>query len=267
MRIDVLTTFRRMFDGPLDESILKRARERGLVELRIHDLRDWTTDRHRTTDDAPYGGGAGMVMRPEPVFAAVEALLAEAPPGPGEVILLSPQGERFDQTLARRLSEMRHLVLLCGHYEGFDERIRQRLATRELSIGDYVLTGGELPAMVVIDAVVRLRPGVLGSDESLHEESHSHGLLEYPHYTRPPDFRGWGVPPVLLSGNHAAIARWRREQSLARTLERRPDLLASAELSSADRRFLAELGAPAYLRPEDVEPPRRRRRRAHAPDG
>ncbi|HEY3080743.1 MAG TPA: tRNA (guanosine(37)-N1)-methyltransferase TrmD [Chloroflexota bacterium] len=267
MRIDVLTTFPRMFDGPLDESILKRARERGLVEVRVHDLRGWTTDRHRTTDDAPYGGGAGMVMRPEPVFAAAEALLAEAPPGPGEVILLTPQGQRFDQAMARRLSEMRHLLLLCGHYEGFDERIRERLATRELSIGDYVLTGGELPALVLIDAVARLQPGVLGSDESLDEESHSHGLLEYPHYTRPPDFRGWEVPPVLLSGNHGAIARWRREQSLARTLERRPDLLAAAELSSADRRFLAEHGAPEYLRPEDVERPRRRRRRVDVPDG
>jgi tRNA (guanine37-N1)-methyltransferase len=169
--------------------------------------------------------------------------------------------------MARRLSELRHLLLLCGHYEGFDERIRQHLATRELSIGDYVLTGGELPAMVVIDAVARLRPGVLGSDESLHEESYDHGLLEYPHYTRPPDFRGWDVPPVLLSGNHGAIARWRREQSLARTLERRPDLLASAELSSADRRFLAEHGAPEYLRPEDAERSGRRRRRVHAPDG
>jgi tRNA (guanine37-N1)-methyltransferase len=169
--------------------------------------------------------------------------------------------------VAKQLSELRHLVLLCGHYEGFDERIRQHLATRELSIGDYVLTGGELPAMVVIDAVVRLLPGVLGSDESLHEESHSSGLLEYPHYTRPPDFRGWTVPPVLLSGNHAAIARWRREQALARTLQRRPDLLASADLSSADRRFLAEHGAPEYLRPEDLERHRRRRRRVDAPDG
>jgi tRNA (guanine37-N1)-methyltransferase len=267
MRIDVLTTFPRMFEGPLDESILKRARERGLIEVRVHDLRGWTSDRHRTTDDAPYGGGAGMVMRPEPVFAAVEALLAEAPPGAGEVVLLSPQGERLDQAVARRLSELRHLLLLCGHYEGFDERIRQHLATRELSIGDYVLTGGELPAMVVIDAVVRLRPGVLGSDASLEEESHSRGLLEYPHYTRPPSYRGWEVPPVLLSGNHAAIARWRREQSLRRTLERRPELLGSAELSSADRRFLAGLGAAEYMRPEDVEPPRRRRRRRDEPDG
>ena len=260
IRIDVLTVFPRMFDGPLDESILRRARERGLAEVRVHDVRDWATDRHRSTDDAPYGGGAGMVMRPEPLFSAAEAVLAEAPEGRREIVLLSPQGELFRQATAKELSQVRHLLLLCGHYEGFDERVRQHLATRELSIGDYVLTGGELPAMVVIDAVVRLLPGALGSDESLDEESHSSGLLEYPHYTRPPDFRGWTVPPVLLSGNHAAIARWRREQSLLRTLERRPDLLARADLSSADRRFLAANGAPEYLRPEDAEPPGRRRR-------
>jgi tRNA (guanine37-N1)-methyltransferase len=267
IRIDVLTVFPRMFDGPLDESILRRARERGLAEVRVHDVRDWATDRHRSTDDAPYGGGAGMVMRPEPLFSAAEAVLAEAPEGRREIVLLSPQGELFRQATAKELSQVRHLLLLCGHYEGFDERVRQHLATRELSIGDYVLTGGELPAMVVIDAVVRLLPGALGSDESLDEESHSSGLLEYPHYTRPPDFRGWTVPPVLLSGHHAAIARWRREQSLLRTLERRPDLLARADLSSADRRFLAEHGARQYLRSEDLEPPRRRRRHAHAADG
>ena len=253
MRIDVVTTFPRMFDGPFGESIIRRAREAGLVDLRVHDLREWTTDRHRSTDDAPYGGGAGMVMRPEPLFAAVESI------GADEVVLLTPQGSVFNQQLAVELSQVPHFALLCGHYEGFDERAREHLATRELSIGDYVLTGGELPAMVVIDAVVRLLPGVLGSEESLHEESHSSGLLEYPHYTRPPEFRGWSVPPILLSGNHAAIARWRREQSLVRTLQRRPDLLAKADLSSADRRFLAANGASEYLRPEDAEKPRRRR--------
>ena len=238
MRIDVVTTFPRMFDGPFGESIIRRARDAGIVDVRVHDLREWTADRHRTTDDAPYGGGAGMVMRPEPLFAAAEAL------GANEVVMLTPQGSLFTQAVAVELSQVPHLLLLCGHYEGFDERVREHLATRELSIGDYVLTGGELPAMVVVDAVVRLLPGVLGSRESLDEESHSSGLLEYPHYTRPPEFRGWSVPPVLLSGNHAAIARWRREQSLLRTLSRRPDLLAKADLTTADRRFLADHGWP-----------------------
>lgn len=255
MRIDVLTTFTGMFDGPLDESILKRARQKGLLEIVVHDLRKWAADRHRSTDDAPYGGGAGMVMRPEPLFAAVESLGT-----PDAVVMLTPQGERFTQALAHELSKVRHLVLLCGHYEGFDERAREHLGVRELSIGDYVLTGGELPALVVIDAVARLVPGVVGSSASLDEESHGQGLLEYPQYTRPPDFRGWRVPQVLLSGNHAEIARWRREQSLLRTLARRPDMLERAELTSSDRRFLAAHGAPQFLRPED-EAPRRTRRR------
>jgi len=232
VRIDVLTTFPGMFAGPMDESMLKRARERGLFELHLHDLREHATDRHRSTDDAPYGGGAGMVMRPEPLFAAVESLPA------GRVIAMTPSGRLFHQTIAEELSQLDHLVFLCGHYEGFDERVLEHLVHEELSIGDYVLTGGELPAMVVIDAVVRLLPGVLGSEESLHEESHSSGLLEYPHYTRPPEFRDWRVPDVLLSGNHATIARWRREQSLLRTARRRPDLLARAELTEQDRRFL-----------------------------
>src|ERR671932_963 len=244
MKIDVVTIFPGMLAAPLGESIVGRARAAGLVEIGVHDLRDYTTDRHRTTDDAPYGGGAGMVMRPEPLFAAVEALRR---PG-AEVILMTPQGRVFNQQIARELSAREHLILLCGRYEGFDERVREHLATDELSIGDYVLTGGELPALVVIDAVVRLLPGVLGSADSLAEESHAAGLLEYPHFTRPPELRGWTVPDVLLSGNHAAIARWRREQALLRTLRRRPELLASAELSSADRRFLAEHGAPEYLR-------------------
>jgi tRNA (guanine37-N1)-methyltransferase len=263
VRIDVVTIFPGMFAGPLDESILKRAQATGLVQIGVHDLRGYTTDRHRTTDDAPYGGGAGMVMRPEPLFAAVEALRTRDT----DVILMSPQGRTFTQQVAQELSGRQHLVLLCGRYEGFDERVRQHLATDALSIGDYVLTGGELPAMAVIDAVVRLLPGVLGSEESLYEESHSSGLLEYPHFTRPPEFRGWQVPDVLLSGNHAAIARWRREQSLLRTLRQRPDLLARAELTTADRRFLAANGAIEYLRPEDAEPPKRRRRSASSADG
>jgi tRNA (guanine37-N1)-methyltransferase len=263
VKIDVVTIFPGMLAGPLDESILGRARASGLVEVAVHDLRDYTTDRHRTTDDSPYGGGAGMVMRPEPLFAAVEALRTPE----AEVVLLTPQGRRFNQAIARELSQRPHLILLCGRYEGFDERVREHLATDELSIGDYVLTGGELPALVVIDAVARLLPGVLGSEQSLAEESHSAGLLEYPHFTRPPELRGWTVPDVLLSGNHAAIARWRREQALLRTLRRRPDLLGSAELTSADRRFLAASGAPEHMRPEDVEPPRRRRTGRRGADG
>jgi tRNA (guanine37-N1)-methyltransferase len=235
VRVDVVTTFPGMFSGPMDESMIKRARERGLLDFRVHDLRDYTTDRHRSTDDAPYGGGAGMVMRPEPLFGAVESLRQE---GPGRVIAMTPQGQLFDQRTALRLARESRLILLCGHYEGFDERVLEHLVDEELSIGDYVLTGGELPAMVVVDAVVRLLPGVLGSEESLQEESHSSGLLEYPQYTRPPEFRGWAVPEILLSGNHGAIARWRREQSLLRTLRRRPDLLARAELTPEDRRFL-----------------------------
>lgn len=250
-----------MFDGPMGTSIVQRARERGLLDLRVHDLRAFAVDRHRTTDDAPYGGGAGMVMRPEPFFAAVDAIRAESPDRAlSATIALTPQGRVFTQAAAVELSQQPHLVLLCGHYEGFDERVREHLVTDEISIGDYVLTGGELPAMVVIDAVTRLLPGVLGSADSLAEESHGAGRLEYPHYTRPADFRGWSVPEVLLSGNHAAIARWRREQSLARTLRRRPDLLATAALSSEDRRLLASLGASQFLRPEDQLPERRRRR-------
>lgn len=260
MRIDVLTTFPAMFRGPLDESIVGRARQRGLMELGVHDLREWATDRHRSTDDAPYGGGAGMVMRPEPIATALDQLRG----GDSRVIALSAHGAPFTQAAARRLSVLPHLVLLCGHYEGVDERVLEHLVDEEVSIGDYVLTGGELPAMVVIDAVTRLLPGVLGSEASLYDESHSAGLLEYPHYTRPPEFRGWTVPDVLLSGNHAAIAAWRREQSLLRTLRRRPELLATAELSSADRRYLAASGAPELLRPEDAEGPRRRRERRRA---
>ena len=210
-----------MFAGPLDESIIKRARTAGLLDLRIHNLRDYAHDRHKTVDDRPFGGGPGMLLKPEPIFEAVEALARENT----RVILLSPAGRQFNQSIARELAGMDDLLLITGHYEGFDERIRQELADDELSIGDYVLTNGALPAMVIIDTVARLLPGVLGDDQSAHEESFSAGLLEYPQYTRPAEFRGMKVPEVLLSGNHAEIARWRAEQSRNVTEQRRPDLL------------------------------------------
>lgn len=241
MRIDVVTTFPEMFSPVLSASILKRAQEAGLISVVVHDLRNWTTDAHRTTDDSPYGGGAGMVMKPEPFFAAVEALRCrEGGDCAEEVILLSPRGELLSQQTARELSSREHLILLCGHYEGVDERVRQHLATRELSIGDYVLTGGELPAMVVIDAVARLLPGALGAEEGAETDSFSEGLLEYPQYTRPAEFRGWAVPEVLLSGHHEQIRRWRRKESLRRTREDRPDLLQGAPLTDEDRELLAE---------------------------
>ena len=221
VKIDVLTLFPAMFAGPLDESIVKRARETGRLVLTVHNLRDYTHDRHKTVDDKPFGGGPGMLLKPEPIFAAVESLARER----AQVILLTPSGRTFNQAIARELAQHEHLLLVCGSYEGFDERVREHLADDELSIGDYVLTNGALPAMVIIDAVTRLMPGVLGDDESSQDESFSHGWLEHPHYTRPADFRGMKVPEVLLSGNHAEIARWRAEQSEKRTKERRPDLM------------------------------------------
>jgi tRNA (guanine37-N1)-methyltransferase len=221
MKIAVLTLFPGMFAGPLDESIVKRAREAGLLELTLHNLRDYAHDRHRTVDDRPFGGGPGMLLKPEPLFEAVEKLARETT----RVILLSPSGRTFNQAIAREFAQLDDLLLISGHYEGFDERVREQLADDELSIGDYVLTNGALPAMVIVDAVTRLLPGALGDDTSSHEESFSHGLLEYPHYTRPAEFRGMKVPEVLLSGNHAEIAKWRAEQANARTKERRPDLL------------------------------------------
>ena len=221
MKIDVLTLFPGMFPGPLDESIIKRACESGRLRLGIHDLRDYTHDRHRTVDDRPFGGGPGMLMKPEPLFEAVEALRGEKT----RVILTSPAGRLFRQQIARELAAEEHLLLVCGSYEGFDERVRQGLADDELSIGDYVLTNGALPAMVIIDSVTRLLPGVLGDDESSQDESFSGGLLEYPQYTRPAEFRGMTVPEVLLSGDHAAIEQWRREQAREWTAQRRPDLL------------------------------------------
>ena len=227
MKIDVLTLFPGMFAGPLDESIVRRARDTGRLDLQIHNLRDYTHDRHRTVDDKPFGGGPGMLLKPEPVFEAVENLAGEAT----RVILLTPAGRPFDQGIARELAQASHLLLVCGSYEGFDERIREALADDELSIGDFVVTNGALPAMVIIDAVARLLPGVLGDDASARDESFSQGGLEYPQYTRPAEFRGMRVPEVLLSGNHAEIAKWRAEQARQRTEQRRPDLLGQASRS------------------------------------
>jgi tRNA (guanine37-N1)-methyltransferase len=221
MKIDVLTLFPAMFAGPLDESIIKRAREAGRLDLAIHNLRDYAHDRHKTVDDRPFGGGPGMLLKPEPIFEAVESLAREGT----RVILLSPAGRTFNQAIAQELAGLEHLLLVSGHYEGFDERVREQLADDELSIGDYVLTNGALPVMVIVDAVTRLLPGVLGDDSSARDDSFSQGLLEYPQYTRPAEFRGMKVPEVLLSGNHAEIARWRAEQARLRTQERRPDLL------------------------------------------
>ncbi|MCR4420731.1 MAG: tRNA (guanosine(37)-N1)-methyltransferase TrmD [Clostridia bacterium] len=239
MRIDVLTIFPEMFQGPLQASIVKRAADRGLVNINLVDIREHSRDKHRSVDDYPYGGGPGMVMRPEPIFAAWEAL---GPPADRHrVILLSPQGKLFSQGKAKELADLEQLVLICGHYEGVDERVALYLAQEELSIGDYVLSGGELAAMVVIDAVVRLLPGVLGAAASLQEESFGEGLLEYPQYTRPPEFRGYKVPEILLSGHHEAIRRWRRKEALRRTRERRPDLWQRFHPTEEDRELLAEL--------------------------
>ncbi|MBG9793193.1 tRNA (guanine-N1)-methyltransferase [Paenibacillus dendritiformis] len=278
MRIDVLTIFPEMCEGVFRSSILGKAQEKGLVTLNAVNFRDYSGNKHQTVDDYPYGGGGGMVLKPEPIFAAVEAVIAQAeaeraplaqegpalgaddsdvpnvpresdgPNGPNRlerkrprVILMCPQGEPFTQAKAEELAQESHLILICGHYEGYDERIRKHLVTDELSIGDYVLTGGELPAMVVTDSVVRLLPGVLGNESSAVTDSFSTGLLEYPHYTRPADFRGWTVPDVLLSGHHAKVEQWRKEQSLRRTVERRPDLLESIELDEADRKLLERI--------------------------
>jgi tRNA (guanine37-N1)-methyltransferase len=236
LRIDIVTLFPGLFAGPLQESILGRAQAKGLVGIQVVNLREWAEGRHRVTDDYPFGGGGGMVLKPEPLFACVEALRD----ADSRVILLDPQGRRFGQEIAHELSRVGHLILLCGRYEGVDERVREHLVDDELSIGDYVLTGGELPALVVTDAVVRLLPGVLGDQEAPAEDSFGAGLLEGPHYTRPEEFRGRRVPPVLLSGDHARIARWRRLQALWRTWRRRPDLLETAELSPEEQKLLEE---------------------------
>lgn len=236
MEINILTLFPDMFRGMLDESILKRAQENSYLTVYLHNIRDYSIDKHQVVDDYPYGGGAGMVMKPDPIFACAEAVHRRGP-----LILLSPQGKVFNQQIAQDFSKELSLTLLCGHYEGVDERVIQHLVTHEISIGDYILTGGEIAAMVIIDAVTRLIPGVLGSPESPLEESHTDGVLEYPHYTRPPVFRGWPVPETLLSGNHAAIARWRRKEALRRTLTRRPDLLIGRQVSDSDRKLLEEI--------------------------
>jgi tRNA (guanine37-N1)-methyltransferase len=239
MHIDILTLFPDMFDGPLTESILKRAQERDLISIRRHDIRDYTTDRHHSVDDTPYGGGGGMVMMPGPLVGAVEDVRGDDPDVP--VILLTPQGRVFDQRVAEELAGHPRLILVCGRYEGVDERVRKLVITDEISIGDFVLTGGELAAMVIVDAVARLVPGVLGARWAAEEDSHAMGLLEYPHYTRPPVFRGVAVPEVLVSGDHGAVAAWRRREAIRRTWQRRPDLLLTADLSEEEGWFLADL--------------------------
>jgi tRNA (guanine37-N1)-methyltransferase len=239
MNFDIHTLFPEMFYGPLGQSILARAKAGGLIQIHLYNPRDTTTDRHHVVDDYPYGGGAGMVMKPEPIFASVESTFQGGP-----IILMSPQGRRFTQEVARELALQPRLTLVCGHYEGIDERVREHLVTDEISIGDYILTGGELAAMVIVDAVSRLLPGVLAPG-STTEESYSEGLLEYPHYTRPVEFRSWRVPDILLSGNHAAISRWRRKEALRRTQKLRADLLLRLNLSKDDRKLLAELEAEA----------------------
>ena len=238
MRIDLLTIFPNMFRGPFDESIVKRAVEAGLVSINLHDIRRWAKDRHKTVDDYPYGGGPGMVMKPDVVFAATESVL-ELAPQREPVILLTPAGRRLTHEIVVELAAKERLVLICGRYEGFDARVHEHLATDEISIGDFVLSGGELAAMALVDAVVRLIPGALGSPQSTMEESFAEGLLEAPHYTRPPEFRGWTVPDVLLSGNHREVAKWRRLQNILLTARRRPDLLASLELTVEEGKWLA----------------------------
>jgi tRNA (guanine37-N1)-methyltransferase len=273
MQFEVFTLLPEVFPSYLETSIIKRARERGLINVRVHNIRDYTHDKHHMTDDTPYGGGGGMVMKPEPVFEAIETVLGlntsfdysleessasahivpmisregEPPLSPPEpasnipIILLTPQGRVFNQSIAQELSQHPHIVLLCGRYEGIDERIREHLVTDEISIGDYVLTGGELPALILIDAISRFLPDVLGDPTGAQDDSHAMGLLEYPHYTRPPEFRGWKIPDVLLSGAHAKIDKWRREQALLRTLKKRPDMLEKADLSKEDKKFIKGL--------------------------
>jgi len=243
MRFDILTIFPEMFQGPFEHGIIRRAREQGAIEVYIHDLREFTKDKHRTVDDRPFGGGEGMVLKPEPIFSAVESLVGrEIDRGTTAVILLSPQGVVFTQAVAERLSRLQRIILICGRYEGVDERVAEHLATDEISIGDYVLTGGEIPALVLIDAVTRLQPGALGRSASAEKESFSEGgILDYPQYTRPAEFRGLRVPEVLLSGHHEEIARWRRRKALEKTLRHRPDLLSHARLSDEDQRLLDQL--------------------------
>ena len=270
MQFEVFTLLPEVFHSYLETSIIKRARERDLINVRVHNIRDYTHDKHHMTDDTPYGGGGGMVMKPEPVFEAVESVLGSrdlhlrtvqgyglgTAPSPARpptdqtqdkpasnipIILLTPQGRVFNQTIAKELSKYPRMALLCGRYEGVDERIREHLVTDEISIGDYVLTGGELPALILIDAIARLLPDVLGDPTGAEDDSHAMGLLEYPHYTRPPEFRGWKAPDILLSGDHAKIEKWRREQALLRTFNKRPDMLEKAELTKTDLKFIESL--------------------------
>lgn len=256
MQFEVFTLLPEVFPSYLETSILKRARDRGLIDVRVHNIRDYTHDKHHMTDDTPYGGGGGMVMKPEPVFEAIESVLGrldyaqdaspQTPPASVSnipIILLTPQGRVFNQTIAKELSAHPHIALLCGRYEGIDERIREHLVTDEISIGDYVLTGGEIPALILIDAISRLLPNVLGDPTGAEDDSHAMGLLEYPHYTRPPEFRGWQAPEVLLSGDHAKIDKWRRQQALERTFKKRPDMLEKAELTKEDLKFIEKLKA------------------------
>jgi tRNA (guanine37-N1)-methyltransferase len=255
MRFDLLTIFPEFFAGPFDFGIIKRARQQGIVEIVIHDLRSFTFDKHHVVDDRPFGGGEGMVLKPEPIFRAVESILAEGQPGDHErekragVILLSPQGRIFNQAEARRFAdEFSRLILICGRYEGVDERVAEHLVTDEISIGDYVLTGGEIPAMVVVDAVTRLLPNALGSDTSALRDSFSEGLLDYPHYTRPAEFRGWRAPEVLVSGHHGEVEKWRRRAALLKTLKTRPDLIEKAALTDDERRWLDDI-----MRAENIQ--------------
>jgi len=240
MRIDILCLFPGMFDSPFNESIIKRAREQGLVNIVIHNIRDYTHDKHNTVDDYPYGGGPGMVLKPEPVFEAAEAVERQTGVSEMPIILLTPQGRLFSQSIAQELALHPQLMLICGHYEGLDERVCEYLATDEISIGDYVLSGGELAALVVVDAIARLIPGVLGSQDSAGSDSHSNGLLEYPQYTRPDVYQDWQVPSILLSGNHGEIAQWRRRQAILRTAKRRPDLLEKGNICDEERKWILE---------------------------
>ncbi len=240
MRIDIITLFPSMFRGPFDESIIKRARKKGILEINLHNLRDFTGDRHRTVDDVPYGGGAGMVMKPEPLFRAVEKVKEEKRSS-WKVILLSPQGQPFAQEKAKELAEEEGLIFICGHYEGVDERVREHLIDEELSLGDFVLTGGELAAMVMVDAITRMLPEVLGCKDSIREDSFYQTLLDYPHYTRPAEFRGWKVPGVLISGNHQKVREWRKKKKLENTFKKRPDLLKTAKLSREEEEMLEQI--------------------------
>ena len=239
MRFDIFTIFPEVFTPYINTSILQRACANQIIEIHTHNIRDWSQDKHHTTDDTPFGGGGGMVMKPEPIFTAIESIADGKPDCP--VILMTPQGQQLTHKLAYQLSQEQHLMILCGRYEGVDERVRQHLVTQEISIGDYVLSGGELPAMVLVEAVTRLLPGALGDPDGAFDDSFANGLLEYPHYTRPAEYRGWHVPDELTSGNHQAILVWRKKQALLRTIQKRPELLASADLDSLDKKILFEL--------------------------